>query len=130
MSGATIYADASIADWLVEKRSSNAIASWSFTFASPRTLNVAAPNWRSYELKVFNSAAYVISGVNNWSLTTSKLKVRSDARACVRLTLTGIIRGPGPNRPAMVVARSCRNVPITSPVVESLNDESRLGSTV
>jgi len=64
VSGATMYADASIADCPVEKRSSNAIASWPLTIACPRTLNVDAPYWRSYELIVFNSAAYVINGVN------------------------------------------------------------------
>ena len=35
--------------------------------------------------------------------------------------MTGISAGPGPSRPAIVVARSCRSVPMTSPVVDSFD---------
>src|SRR5262245_57308627 len=125
-----MYDEASVADWFVENMSSNVIASWPLTSAWPFTLNVAAPYWRSYELSVLSSDAYVMSGVNIWSLTTSKWKVCDDPRAWVKLTVTGIMRGPAPRRPAIAVARSCRNVPMTSPVLDSLNDENRLGRTV
>ena len=74
--------------------------------------------------------ADAISGVNIWSLASSKLNVRFGARSDSSVIVTGIIFGPGPSRPAMATARSCRNDPITSPVVESFIDEKRLGSTV
>ena len=68
--------------------------------------------------------------MKSWSLTTSKLNLRSGPRSDLSVSVIGIIRGAGPSLPAMAVARSCRNVPMTSPVVDSFIDENRLGSTV
>jgi hypothetical protein len=43
--------------------------------------------------------------------------------------LIGIIAGPFPRVPAIVVARSCDTVPITSPVLAIFIELWRLGST-
>jgi hypothetical protein len=45
------------------------------------------------------------------------------------LIVIGIIEGPAPSVPAMVVARSCSTVPITSPVLAIFIELARLGST-
>src|SRR5262245_26780223 len=107
-----------------------AIDSCSLTLAVPRTTNVAASMLRSYDISVLSRLAYVISGPKSGSLTTVYLNVRVGARLDDKEIVTGIIRGPAPRRPAIVVARSWRNVPMISPVLASLMEEKRLGSTV
>ena len=51
-------------------------------------------------------------------------------RSELSVRVIGIIAGPGPSVPAMVVARSCCMMPITSPVLAIFIELERLGSTV
>ena len=64
VSGPAMYAEAP-AVGLSVKMSSNVRSACLSNCARPFTLNVAAPNWRSYDPSVLNSATYVSSGVNN-----------------------------------------------------------------
>ena len=68
--------------------------------------------------------------MKSWSLTIAIWNVFFVPRSDVRLMRTGIIAGPGPSVPAMVVARSCCTVPITSPVLAIFIELARLGRTV
>ena len=68
--------------------------------------------------------------MNSSSFTIAMLNVLRDAAlAMFSVSLIGIIAGPGPSVPAMVVARSCDTVPMTSPVLAIFIELSRLGST-
>ena len=68
--------------------------------------------------------------MKSWSFTIAMLNVFFVPRSDVRLIRTGISAGPGPSVPAIVVARSCCTVPITSPVLAIFIEFARLGSTV
>jgi len=50
-------------------------------------------------------------------------------RSEVRFSLTGMSVGPAPSVPAIVVARSCNTVPITSPVLAIFDELNMLGRT-
>jgi hypothetical protein len=68
--------------------------------------------------------------VKSSSFTIAMLNVLRKPRSVLfNVSLIGIIAGPAPSVPAMVVARSWEIVPITSPVLAIFWETSRLGST-
>ena len=114
-----------------EKTLSKVTASWPVTFAVPLTRNVAV------SVLPLVGAERARDGRGRHQrrehLIVGQLEMERALRCAVRqssVSVTGIVFGPGPSLPAMATARSCRNAPMISPVVETFIDDARLGSTV